>query len=151
MVQILLPQPSGPLAQLVEQRTENPCVVGSIPTGTTIRNLSEICDIDYRRFRFFYNIDISAYITYTVSRRITVKGGDYYEKNSSYACGVITMVNNYIMKQQLKTSLIGAYDQFKNMTDAYFENDQLKSIRLSNGNECVKTSNQTFACKFSVE
>ena len=65
------------------------------------------------------------------------------------AGGVITMVNNYIMKQQLKTSLIGAYDQFKNMTDAYFENDQLKSIRLSN--ECVKTSNQTFACKFSVE
>lgn len=67
------------------------------------------------------------------------------------AGGVITMVNNYIMKQQLKTSLIGAYDQFKNMTDAYCENDQLKSIRLSNGNECVKTSNQTFACKFSVE
>lgn len=24
------------VAQLVEQRTENPCVVGSIPTGTTI-------------------------------------------------------------------------------------------------------------------
>ena len=26
----------GTLAQLVEQRTENPCVVGSIPTGATI-------------------------------------------------------------------------------------------------------------------
>ncbi len=25
----------GTIAQLVEQRTENPCVVGSIPTGTT--------------------------------------------------------------------------------------------------------------------
>lgn len=27
---------TGRIAQLVEQRTENPCVVGSIPTGTTI-------------------------------------------------------------------------------------------------------------------
>ena len=26
---------SGALAQLVEQRTENPCVAGSIPAGTT--------------------------------------------------------------------------------------------------------------------
>ena len=26
----------GSIAQLVEQRTENPCVVGSIPTGATI-------------------------------------------------------------------------------------------------------------------
>ena len=25
----------GTLAQLVEQRTENPCVTGSIPVGTT--------------------------------------------------------------------------------------------------------------------
>ncbi len=28
----------GALAQLVEQRTENPCVPGSIPGGTTIKN-----------------------------------------------------------------------------------------------------------------
>ena len=27
---------TGALAQLVEQRTENPCVPGSIPGGTTI-------------------------------------------------------------------------------------------------------------------
>ncbi len=26
---------SGTIAQLVEQRTENPCVAGSIPAGTT--------------------------------------------------------------------------------------------------------------------
>jgi hypothetical protein len=30
---------SGALAQLVEQRTENPCVAGSIPAGTTINLL----------------------------------------------------------------------------------------------------------------
>ncbi len=29
---------TGALAQLVEQRTENPCVPGSIPGGTTIKN-----------------------------------------------------------------------------------------------------------------
>ena len=28
----------GAIAQLVEQRTENPCVVGSIPTGTTFKS-----------------------------------------------------------------------------------------------------------------
>ena len=28
-------QPDGAIAQLVEQRTENPCVTGSIPVGTT--------------------------------------------------------------------------------------------------------------------
>ena len=28
-------QPQGAIAQLVEQRTENPCVPGSIPGGTT--------------------------------------------------------------------------------------------------------------------
>ena len=30
-----LPNKNGTLAQLVEQRTENPCVPGSIPGGTT--------------------------------------------------------------------------------------------------------------------
>jgi hypothetical protein len=29
---------AGALAQLVEQRTENPCVPGSIPGGTTTRS-----------------------------------------------------------------------------------------------------------------
>jgi hypothetical protein len=30
---------AGTLAQLVEQRTENPCVPGSIPGGTTAKTL----------------------------------------------------------------------------------------------------------------
>ncbi|GEM_PF-2820284 len=29
----------GAIAQLVEQRTENPCVTGSIPVGTTFKRL----------------------------------------------------------------------------------------------------------------
>ena len=33
-----LTKATGALAQLVEQRTENPCVPGSIPGGTTIKN-----------------------------------------------------------------------------------------------------------------
>lgn len=32
---------NGALAQLVEQRTENPCVPGSIPGGTTIKALNK--------------------------------------------------------------------------------------------------------------
>ncbi len=30
-------KPNGTIAQLVEQRTENPCVPGSIPGGTTTK------------------------------------------------------------------------------------------------------------------
>ena len=32
---ICSPKGAGTIAQLVEQRTENPCVAGSIPAGTT--------------------------------------------------------------------------------------------------------------------
>ncbi len=35
MILYLQPLWRGTLAQLVEQRTENPCVPGSIPGGTT--------------------------------------------------------------------------------------------------------------------
>ncbi len=34
----LHPPKAGTLAQLVEQRTENPCVPGSIPGGTTSKS-----------------------------------------------------------------------------------------------------------------
>ena len=33
---------TGALAQLVEQRTENPCVPGSIPGGTTNKNVKTL-------------------------------------------------------------------------------------------------------------
>ena len=32
----------GAIAQLVEQRTENPCVPGSIPGGTTCKNSQNV-------------------------------------------------------------------------------------------------------------
>ena len=32
----------GTLAQLVEQRTENPCVPGSIPGGTTLNPYNDL-------------------------------------------------------------------------------------------------------------
>ena len=35
----LQPQRAGIIAQLVEQRTENPCVAGSIPADTTFLSL----------------------------------------------------------------------------------------------------------------
>ena len=35
----LVKQNNGAIAQLVEQRTENPCVPGSIPGGTTFQRL----------------------------------------------------------------------------------------------------------------
>ena len=35
MFTFVTPKLRGAIAQLVEQRTENPCVLGSIPSGTT--------------------------------------------------------------------------------------------------------------------
>ena len=32
---------NGAIAQLVEQRTENPCVPGSIPGGTTLKRIKD--------------------------------------------------------------------------------------------------------------
>ena len=37
---------NGAIAQLVEQRTENPCVPGSIPGGTTLKKKKTV-NIDY--------------------------------------------------------------------------------------------------------
>ncbi len=45
----------GTLAQLVEQRTENPCVPGSIPGGTTRKNRKRLL-IKILRFSCFYGV-----------------------------------------------------------------------------------------------
>ena len=50
----LHPSTAGTLAQLVEQRTENPCVPGSIPGGTTKKILSIARD-------FFLNLENQVY------------------------------------------------------------------------------------------
>ena len=67
------------------------------------------------------------------------------------AGGVIKAANNYVIKQDLKVWLKNAYNKFSNMTDAYCENQKLKSVKLSNGNEFVPTSFTTYACKYSVD
>ena len=41
----------GTIAQLVEQRTENPCVPGSIPGGTTYKRQTQL-NINQLRFLF---------------------------------------------------------------------------------------------------
>ena len=43
---------TGTLAQLVEQRTENPCVPGSIPGGTTKLSRNSFINNDLRVFWF---------------------------------------------------------------------------------------------------
>ena len=48
----------GALAQSVEQWTENPCVPGSIPGGTTLKNLNYLI-IRLLRFSLFISCTIS--------------------------------------------------------------------------------------------
>ncbi len=49
---------TGALAQLVEQRTENPCVPGSIPGGTTFKN-----PLQMKRVFLFYELFVKIIIT----------------------------------------------------------------------------------------
>ena len=46
--------PSGAIAQLVEQRTENPCVTGSIPVGTTKRDFFGSLFFVFHTFSFLF-------------------------------------------------------------------------------------------------
>ena len=55
---------TGALAQLVEQRTENPCVPGSIPGGTTIKTLSKN---SLGFFNFKCLIFLKLYIAYIIN------------------------------------------------------------------------------------
>ena len=47
-------KPKGTIAQLVEQRTENPCVPGSIPGGTTQKQKPQLIFNQLRFFLFYY-------------------------------------------------------------------------------------------------
>ena len=53
-----LKQATGALAQLVEQRTENPCVPGSIPGGTTFKPCKHLI---YRVFNALIEIYMKTY------------------------------------------------------------------------------------------
>ena len=46
---------NGAIAQLVEQRTENPCVPGSIPGGTTLKKKSSKILISKRNQDFLFS------------------------------------------------------------------------------------------------
>ena len=46
---------TGTLAQLVEQRTENPCVPGSIPGGTTFKTRTLVRVFCSQKVRKIYN------------------------------------------------------------------------------------------------
>lgn len=46
---------NGAIAQLVEQRTENPCVPGSIPGGTTFKRMHLGKSLEIQRFQGFFH------------------------------------------------------------------------------------------------
>ncbi len=53
---------NGAIAQLVEQRTENPCVPGSIPGGTTFTKRKIIKTAEIQLFQRFFLYVLSAKI-----------------------------------------------------------------------------------------
>ena len=53
---------NGAIAQLVEQRTENPCVPGSIPGGTTFTKRKIIKTVEIQLFQRFFLYVLSAKI-----------------------------------------------------------------------------------------
>ena len=58
----------GAIAQLVEQRTENPCVPGSIPGGTTFKIANNLI---YRLLAIFHSTQIGR-VTYKVTYNTTL-------------------------------------------------------------------------------
>ncbi len=56
-------QKKGAIAQLVEQRTENPCVPGSIPGGTTSKIANNLSN---RLLAIFHSIQFDR-VTYEVT------------------------------------------------------------------------------------
>ena len=54
-------QKSGAIAQLVEQRTENPCVPGSIPGGTTKTSMEEILLRFFRYLQFVFRVIVLSF------------------------------------------------------------------------------------------
>lgn len=66
------------------------------------------------------------------------------------AGGLIKVADNFVIKSELRAQLKRAWNQFNNMTDAYAENQKLKSVKLSNGNQCVLAPTGThFNCMYS--
>ena len=45
---------NGAIAQLVEQRTENPCVPGSIPGGTTFKKEKRCKSLNFKEVQGFF-------------------------------------------------------------------------------------------------
>ena len=58
----------GAIAQLVEQRTENPCVPGSIPGGTTAKISN---NLNYRLLAIFHSTQIGR-VSYKVTYNTTL-------------------------------------------------------------------------------
>ena len=69
----------GAIAQLVEQRTENPCVPGSIPGGTTLRKSKSLQTPDFQTksgvFLFPRNAKNGNIFPFSVEQKVEQKGG----------------------------------------------------------------------------
>ena len=86
----------GAIAQLVEQRTENPCVPGSIPGGTTLRKSKSLQTPDFQTksgvFLFPRNAKNGNIFPFPVEQKVEQKGGRKIStSNASFAliCNIL--------------------------------------------------------------
>ncbi len=68
------------------------------------------------------------------------------------AGGVVKQATNKIIKAELINKVKFAWNKYSNMTDAYADEQQnLQSVKLSNGNQCVLApSGKYFNCMYSA-
>ena len=68
------------------------------------------------------------------------------------AGGVVKQATNKIIKAELINKVKFAWNKYSNMTDAYADEQQnLQSVKLSNGNQCVLApSGEYFNCMYSA-
>ena len=63
----------GAIAQLVEQRTENPCVPGSIPGGTTFTKRKIMKTAEIQLFRRFFLYILSAKYAIWCNKKLLIR------------------------------------------------------------------------------
>ncbi len=107
----------GTLAQMVEQRTENPCVPGSIPGGTTKKPL---------KFKGFF------YVYMQKVQHILIIGSVWPEPNSSAAGSRMMQLIELFRSQNWNITFASAAADSEFMVDLHKNGIEKKTITLNN-------------------
>ena len=95
-IRVAIADPHASVAQLVEQRTENPRVVGSIPTGGTTAILSlTYADLAHLVERDLAKVEVAGSSPVIRSKKVVSKGYDFFYPNRRF--GISSRFSVYLI------------------------------------------------------